>query len=344
MVALTLSGLEKAMRASKPVFLRNFSQDAKHLQCAEVAAKPQANMPTAKTLYGDTRLKGSDSTVDWKCFGIGSQPVVDPPAWLAALFDAQCYTTEFTGNEGVWYAVMFGLDPHFVTRTSNEQERCVLEMKQQMAIELDHYYQHKRYRQYGYSKADMYCLLNRADAYHSSLGHYLSDFLDLNLLVLLKDKRYYWVGKPSATRVSIALYNADITWGSVVHPDHRSHLFADTTFITRSYMHLSDYDIGRMVLTMDDIQIKNIRRELRKMKMKELQDKALELEIDLYADHKKKLKKPLMEEIFLELTGQPMVAPSSGAMVDGGGDAAVESTSAADDALECGLQQHIVVA
>jgi len=313
MVALTLFGLEKAMRASKPVFLRSFSQSSSFLQSATVEAKPQANMPTAKTVFGDTRLKGSDSTpLDWKCCGIGAQPVVDPPKWLAPLFDAQCYTTEFTGNEGVWYAVMFGLDPHFITRTASDQERCVLEMKQQMAIELDQYYQQQRYRQYGYSKSDMYCLLNRADAYHSSLGHYLSDFLDLNLMVLLKDKRFYWVGQPRDTRVSIALYNADISWGSIVHPDHRSHLFADTSFVTRSYMHLSDYDIGRMVLTMDDVQIKNIRRELRKMKMKELQDKAIELEIDLYdADHKKKLKKALMEELCLELTGQPMVASAA---------------------------------
>ena len=240
---------------------------------------------------------------------MGSQPVIDPPAWLAALFDAECYTTEFTGNEGVWYATLFGLDPHFVTRTTGDQERCVLELKQRMAIELDQHYQLQHYRRYGYSKADMYCILNRGDTYHSSLGHYLSDFLDLNLLVLLKNKRYYWVGQPSPTRVTLALYNAEITWGSIVHPDHRAHLFADTSFITKRYMHLSDYDIGRMVLTIDDIQIKKIRRELRKMKVKELQDKAMELEIDLYdVDHKKKLKTPLMEEIFLELTGQLMTS------------------------------------
>ena len=313
-MVLTLSALEGAMMRSKPVHLRRFTQTFAHTQGAEVQAKPKANMPTAKTLFGDMRLRGNDSgsVIDWKCFGVGSQPVVDVPAWLAAFFDAQCYTAEFTGNEGVWYATMFGLDANFVTRTDSDQTRCVLELKQQMAVELDHYYQKHRYRQYGYSKVDMYNILTRSDAYHSSLGHYLSDFLDLNLLVMLKEKRYYWVGKPSDTRVTMMLFNHDITWGSIVHPDLRSHLFADAGFITRRHTHLTDYDIGRMVLTMDDIQITRIRRELRKMKVKELHDKAAELEIDLYdADHKKKLKAVLAAEIFLELTGQSLSVGSS---------------------------------
>lgn len=309
-MVLTLSALEGVMNRSKPVHLRRFTQSFAHTQGAEVQAKPKANIPTAKTLYGDMRLRGNDGggAIDWKCFGVGSQPVVDVPAWLAAFFDAQCYTAEFTGNEGVWYATMFGLDADFVTRTDSDQTRCVLELKQQMAIELDHYYQKHRYRQYGYSKVDMYNILTRSDAYHSSLGHYLSDFLDLNLLVLLKEKRFYWVGKPSNERVTMMLFNHDITWGSIVHPDLRSHLFADTEFITRRHTHLTDYDIGRMVLTMDDVQITRIRRELRKMKVKELHDKAAELEIDLYdADHKKKLKAVLAAEIFLELTGQSLI-------------------------------------
>lgn len=315
---VNLQDIEKAIQASKPVFLRNFKQDSTHLQGAAIAAKPRVNIPTAKALYGDTRLRGDGESIDWECFGLGSQPVIDVPAWTKELFDEACYTTEYTGNEGVWYAVLFGLDATFITRTASDQERCVLELKQQMSIELDDYYQRLRYRQYGYSKTDMYRALQRADAYHSSLGHYLSDFLDMNLLVLLPAQRYYWVGQPCTARVTLILYNADdITWGSIVHPNHDHHLFADVSFVTGKYTHLSDFDIGATVLTMDDVQVRNIKRELRKMKIKELQEKAMELEINLYdADQKKKLKKMLMEEIFLELTGQTM----AGGVGNSGGD------------------------
>ena len=304
---------------SKPVFLRNFKPYAKCLQGVALAAKPRMNMPTAKTLYGDTRLRGKSEAIDWECFGLGSQPVIDLPKWTQELFDDACYTTEYTGNEGVWYAVLFGLDATFITRTASDQERCVLELKQQMSIELDDYYQRLRYRQYGYSKMDMYRALQRADAYHTSLGHYLSDFLDMNLLVLLPLKRYYWVGQPSTARVTLVLYNADdITWGSIVHPNHDQHLFADMSFITNTYTHLSDFDVGTTVLTMDDVQVRNIKRELRKMKIKELQEKAMELEINLYdADHKKKLKKVLLSEVFLELTGHALSGSAENSSGDG---------------------------
>ena len=153
--------------------LRKAFTSPTYIQQSSIPRKPRVSIPTSKHLQKNASNKpnsfyelptgvNSDS-LDWKLNGLGSQAILEVPKEIVSFFpeNDELYTTQYEGNSGVWYAVLFALDPEFITRTMGNQEKCVKEVKQQMCIELDDYYHKYRYRQYGYAKSNMNlkCLL-----------------------------------------------------------------------------------------------------------------------------------------------------------------------------------------
>ena len=354
-----LHQLVHALNGTRPViFSSGFTScSAAMLQGAPIAKKPGPSMPTAHSIARSAQNVGIDIDIDidadecaadrsalersskatplsWSCVGIGTQPVVDVPKYMRKLFARfaeEYYTTEYVGNEGIWYAVLFGLDTEFFTRTPSSQEKLVGELKHQLSNSIDDYYARCRYRQFGYSRTDMYRVLQTANLYHPSLGHYMSDFMAINIMVVLPHKKYYFIGVYDAARVTLVVFNEGVAWGSVVHPD-RSHLFADISFIADRYTPLARCDVSAQVTDMDEMQIAALRREMRKLKIAELQAKALEMELCVHdGNGKKKKKGDLCAEIFTEITGIPFCATVAAAAA-----AAAASSAAFDVADECG--------
>lgn len=295
-----------------------------YLQQARIVRKARVTIPTPGQLdtYGQhKKLKGEPfhelpegtdvDAMDWEVAGLGNQPVLEVPGDVRGLLGAESkewYTTTYTGNAAVWYAILFGLDPEFITRTQASQQRCVCELKQQMAIELDDYYQKHKYRQYGYMKSEMDRVLTQGDEYHTTLGHFLTDFLDVNVLVLLESRRFHWVGRFDEARVTLLVYHHGINWGALVHPDQSSHLLDPRRVkaLTEKLGHMTTMDATQQHanLVMDAEVLAKLKRQIKGMKVKELQDRALQMELLLVDDNgKKKLKRDLQEEIYTQLTG-----------------------------------------
>ena len=296
---------------------------ATFLQKPHIQRKPRLSIPTAKRLTTSSHPPGqfyelpegtNVGDVDWKCSGLGTQEIQDLPKEIKEFFSTsqsgsnELYTATYSGNTGVWYAVLFAIDPNFITRTMGNQQKCVQDVKKQMCIELDDYYQKYKYRQYGYSKSDMDKLLTCRDEYHPTLGHFLTDYLEVNVLVLLESKRFHWLGRFDESRVTIVLYHKGAEWLPVAHSDQSSHLFDVATIkaLTERLMHASNMDASQKHenLVIDSGVLSKLKREIKNMKIKDLQDRAVQLEMHIHDENgKKKLKKVLQEEIYEQLTG-----------------------------------------
>ena len=295
-----------------------------YLQQSRIVRKARVTIPTPQQIDSYAQHKKVKSEpfhelpegtnvdeMDWTVTGLGSQPVLDIPKDLRNLLGADSsswYTTTYTGNSAIWYAILFGLDPEFITRTQASQQRCVCDLKQQMSIELDDYYQKHKYRQYGYMKSNMDRILTRSDDYHTTLGHFLTDFLDLNVLVLVESRRFHWVGRFDESRVTLLVYHRGVEWGSLVHPDQKTHLLAPNRVkqLTEKMGHMTTMDASQQHanLVMDAEVLAKLKRQIKGMKVKDLQDRALKMELLLVDDSgKKKLKRDLQEEIYTQLTG-----------------------------------------
>lgn len=321
---VTLCQLHTTLLQAVPVRMDRYKPHKPFAQQPKVPRKARVGIPTAKQLETQPQHRhvrdepfhelpaGTDvDSLEWKCASLGNQPVLELPTELRkiiGLASKDMYTTEYEGTTGIWYAILFGLDSEFITRTFGNQQKCVKEMKQQMSIELDDHYQKYKYRQYGYMKSSMDKVLTQSDEYHSTLGHYLSDFLELNVLVLLENRRFHWLGLFDEGRVTLVLYHKGMKWGAVVHPNQCSHLM-DTRAVqelTAKLAHMTSLDASQQHsnLVLDATVLAKLKREIKAMKIKELQDRALELELLIENEQgKKKLKRDLQEEIFKQLTG-----------------------------------------
>lgn len=319
---LTLSQLQTHLVQSQHVHLNRYRFSNVYIQQPNIPRKPRVSIPTSKQLLTQSQHKhlksntfyelpeGVDSeNIEWKCNGLGTQPILELPKELQSLFsNDELYTTQYDGNCGVWYAVLFALDPEFITRTMGNQEKCVKEVKQQMSIELDDYYHKCKYRQYGYVKSNMDRILTHSDEYHTTLGHYFTDFMGVNVLVLLENKRFHWLGRFDKSRITTILYHKGMSWFAIAHPDQKTHLWdvQAITTITQSLGHVQSLDASQQHanLVMDADVLTKLKRELKAMKLKDLHERSQLLEIDIRDElGKKKLKKNLQEEVYKQLTG-----------------------------------------
>jgi len=321
---VSLCQLQTTLLQAVPVRMDRYKPYPPFSQQAKVPRKARVSIPTAKQLNSQPQHRhvrdepfhelpvGADvDALQWKCTGLGDQPVLELPTELHKVIGSRAkelYTTEYEGTSGIWYAILFGLDAEFITRTFANQQKCVRELKQQMSIELDDHYQKYKYRQYGYMKSSMDKVLTQTDDYHSTIGHYLSDFLELNVLVLLENRRFHWLGRFDESRVTLVLHHKGVKWGAIVHPDQCSHLMDTDTVnaMTNKLAHMTSLDASQQHsnLVLDATILAKLKREIKAMKIKELQDRALELELLIENDTgKKKLKRELQEEIFKQLTG-----------------------------------------
>jgi len=319
-----LTHIQTTLLQATPVRMDRYQPYARYLQQAKIPRKARVGIPTAKQIDTHSQYRHvreepfhelPDSvdvdTMQWKCTGLGEQQVLEIPPEFRKLFGKEAnelFTTQYEGNTGVWYAVLFGLDPEFITRTFANQQKCVRELKQQMGIELDDYYQKYKYRQYGYIKSRMDKVLTHSDEFHAMLGHYLEDFLDLNVLILLENRRYHWLGRFDEGRVTLVLHHKGLQWGAVVHPNQESHLM-DTMRVktlTDRLHHMTSLDVSQQhsSLVMDTTLLATLKRDIKAMKIRELQDRAIGLELLIDNENgRKKLKKDLQQEIYCQLTG-----------------------------------------
>lgn len=324
---VSLHEVENILLNARTIYLNQVTLCAKPslLQSKDIPVKNKNATQLLHSLLTPQQGSGSSSSVktttinddDWRILTFSENSIMDLPPYIQEIYTAVnlhnqlYYCTVFDDVNGFWYALLAGLDSSFVGRTKLSQLKYVTELKLNMMNELNHFFEPLHYRGFGFVKSDMMSLLQQNDMYTPCLGHYCGDFLNLNIVILNEKKEIIWVLPYTESRVTLVLFREGMKWGAVIHPDNKSHLLANAKEVLETVCVQGD------VITWeknthkenDPVVLKTIRKEIKNLKIKELSEKAEQLEISLIDTEtgKKKIKEKLSKEVFYALTGQEMV-------------------------------------
>lgn len=316
---ITLYQLENVLQNARPIYINQLIPCLRLSQHNEVPIKKRDKQEILNSLLLSSTKKTIDphkkvDDEEWHVLTLSNNTIIDVPDFINDIFKSinldgnMFYTTLFDNVNGFWYCILAGLDSSFIGRTKQNQIKYILEFKQNLMDELDKYFEPLHYRGYGFARSTMYSLLQQFDVYNPCLGHYTSDFLKLNIAMINEKKELFWVAPYKEDRVTLLLWKQGIKWGVIVHPDNRSHLLPNAKELLEGICtkgNLIEWDKNSHVES-DPLVLKNIKKDLKNLKIKELVDKALLLEIDIVNQEngKKKVKEQLIKEIFKALSGQ----------------------------------------
>lgn len=252
------------------------------------------------------------------------QRITDLRESLREIFGGECFTCDFP-DDGFWHATLFGLEPEFMMSPSAVQEKMVDELKRELGSSLDPIFSEKRYATLGYHRVQMLSMLQSKHAYNDSLGHLACDFLGINMVVINADDTYYRLSPAKQDKPTLFLCRNGNVWGSVVSAaaseevysggggnggdSPMTHLLDNESTESRldRMKPASEIEKARFTKTLDETTLKKMRKEVRGMKIRDLQDRATDFQIPIRdKEEKKKLKSVLQEELFLMLTGKPL--------------------------------------
>jgi len=197
-------------------------------------------------------------------------------------------------TQGLFICVLLATMPQLFLVSEKEQRRKVDEIRLQMIAELDGSYEIFGYRQYGYVKSEMQQVLWQIhERYHVSIGHYLSDFLKVNLLVIDSQSSpsdesdencvqasFEWLSPFQLCRSSVICHRDGYSlWGCFIASDSRSHLNVDLQSLSQTCFAKDPVEPQKSIYSeADKVQLKKI---LKKTLVKDLQKRAYTMEIPL---------------------------------------------------------------
>ena len=311
---ISLETLENIMENSRPIFWNQFKPCDKFTQSKNICHKVKVttdnilkHVPSTSQTY-QYSLSDDDS---WNMFTIANQPINELPSYLSEIFDERCYTVTFDNVNGFWYCILTSLDPSFMGRTVQNQKKCIIEFKWSLANDLDDYFEPLHYRGFGFTKSSMLDLLQTNELYDNSLGHYACDYLKLNICIInnnsQSEQTLFWLAPQNAERVTLIMIKQDNKWSVVIHPDGKSHMRLNIfEMLENKFGQSSSIDWTKTShIETDQAKLKNVKKELKNMKIKQLIEKAEQLEINLVSEEtgKKKLKEQILKDVYHALTG-----------------------------------------
>ena len=266
--------------------------------------------------------------------------VVSMPAILTYYFDSEFYLLQHRGVSAPLYTILYALAPFSASLPPVDQRKLACRLKRRIASALRTMFKTHRYNQMGYRIKKIQALLAHDDEYSDALGHIISDYFQVNILVLdvhhpegrLYDAdgatdgatdgaaasgapplSYRNIGQYVETRPTIVLCaragSGMHAWDAVVHRNMNSHVFDDVRFIhndvPRSSEPLRGGSTQSLGTELDKETIAEIRQCVDRMKMDELCALARSLDIPTERDdnpRKRKLKAVLAREIFEQAT------------------------------------------
>jgi hypothetical protein len=219
----------------------------------------------------------------------------------------------FQGVRGLFLAVSVAIDSNLLLLSSNEQKQYIDDLCKRMRDGLSEHFEKFHYRSFGYIQSNILQILWQLDdRFQASLVHYLCDFLEVNVLLLDSQKipfedivqgKYEWCAPFCPLRKTVVCHKQGFSlWGSILASDFKSHLEVDMDFLTTNFA--SKVPVQPVPVTMTIEEETALRKILEKMKLKDLQTKAIEYEISITDENSGKslLKGALVERMTKELS------------------------------------------
>jgi adenosine/AMP kinase len=296
---LSLKQIESALSKNKPFFLSELNSTKKWEQSFTIPKKPAVSeLQTASDTFVPV-----DKEHTLSIFSNNWNLISDLREDLQVIFGNSYFTCEYVDN--FWGAVLTALEPEFIMSNSTTQDRMISDLTHKLGSFLEEIFEDKRYAVRGYNKSNMLSLLQSNQLFTEGLGNLLCDFLQLNIVIINPDNSYYFLCKENKNWVNMFMWKSENKWGSIVHADGKSHFFKDIENLLEKMTMSSPIENIKFEKHLDEGQIKTLKKEIKTLKIKELQNKALDLQISISdKDGKKKLKAILQDEIFYALTGQ----------------------------------------
>ena len=303
-------------------------------QNATLLRRPSSHGSSFDGAHDADDSNDASDTSAWTAHAKGDHVMPMDPL-LYRFFDEAFYMMRHDGIIGPLYVLLYALDPYITTLDSINQQKIVTALKRRVVSELPSLFKRRRYNQFGYRMKEIRALLSQKDEYADVLGHCISDFLNINLLALVattdddgccdpstasssrneKPRNeppaehasnrsrldgYRWIGTHDPKRATIVLFNNGLAWSSVVHTNMRAHFLKDTQYICDGLARLdTDTDTLREKSQPDKETIDELKRSIRSMKLKEMHELAMQIDVDIYRDGSrvKKLKADLMNDL-----------------------------------------------
>jgi len=230
--------------------------------------------------------------------------IVEIPTEWEDLFPSSSQYFLCNFKEDFWSALMCQLESDFLFSTPLTQSSCILRFKSKLIESVHDLFSEKRYVSYGYNKHAMYSFLQTDDVFNDSLGHLVSDYLQVNIVIFTDiAERYYYTFSPwDPTLPSYIMLHHGIDWGCISHAIKEKRLFTTeeaAIFLEKCKKHHQPTDSSS-----GDINVSDLKKKIKNMKIKELQEKALDLQISIDDDNgKKKLKSILQRDIYYAMSG-----------------------------------------
>lgn len=214
----------------------------------------------------------------------------------------------FQGVRGLFLSVAVAIDSNLLLLSSNEQKQHIDDLCKQMTDRLQEYFEKFQYRSFGYIQSSMLQIFWQLDdRFQASIVHYLCDFLEINLLLIDShvlpsgaecEGKYEWFAPLRKERKTVVCHKHGYSlWGTILASDFKSHLEIDLDFL-RSIL-APKVPVQPVPVTMTAEDETNLRKILQKMKLKDLQTKAIIYEISIESDTtgKSLLKKDLVDRM-----------------------------------------------
>lgn len=232
---IPFNDLENVLNNSRNIFINQLKMCSKEhlLQGKEIPLKNNNRNELLNNILNCSKQQiniEEKENENWHILTLNETTISDLPIYLQDIYNKigisneLYYTTLFDDVNGFWYALLAGLDSSFIGRTKQSQLKYILDLKQNMMNELDKYFEPLHYRGFGFTKVNMLSLLQQSDLYNSCLGHYAGDYLNLNIVIINDKNELLWVTPYNENRVTFMMFRDGLKWGSVIHPDNKSHL------------------------------------------------------------------------------------------------------------------------
>ena len=207
------------------------------------------------------------------------------------------------------YSILLILDPQFYTLSSSGQTNYIRNLTLKMCEKLHQTYRERNYRQYGYQRSAMQKGILEDTVWSDSIQHFVSDFWDLNIILLPEEGNTYKVcGYYQESRCSIILVKIDnFTYKPIMH-EGGDHYFEDLLGKLQPTYGPSQQEAKKyQAIGTEQYQkwYRDRKRMLKITKMKEVELLAEKLEIKIRDEHRKKRHKAdLIDEILLVESGK----------------------------------------
>ena len=293
----------EASPQSHPLYCLIGQMYEKHLTEGKVVSHPTRNTPSDRSTQSSATSKtikeAAKTTTD--SFGGFGDDFENLPDTLS------CFSSDFylydSGKSNLLEVVWSLAFPDCIHWTEKSRTAFWKEIRMQMSMELSDYYERYQYRLKGFRRSKMQENLLTTDPLHPECVVYLSNFLDLNFFII-KPPEFYTPHPVDLDRASIVIYDSSQKYYGILHPQKDQQFFETKKLIETLQQNFTSVALSKTVQGEAYLKELPTLPALRKMKVVELRDLSIKMELPVKDDKGKLVLKGDLLKTLVELVQQ----------------------------------------